>query len=443
MQTYFNNAFILSLFFLLGLGFITAFNTALLKLGKYQSKEKLKIRKSRLFFFRFVLFRFFSQDEWNNLYFCISATKNLLSLLYASSAFMFFLLYLGTQKSFVGITSLDEPLSIIFIALIIIAISILVDFTFRLLGTLSPAKILRVFAPIASFYLTLFSPITFILLKITRIFFALTHVDEHVDEYFFIKEKIKEILSDTQKHLDPYDQKLISSFITFRERVAREIMIPRVDLCTIAQDTTIKQSTSYFIHEGYSRIPVYKETMDHILGVILYKDILKVFAEPQNCEVDLNSPVEKIVKPVIYAPENKKISHLLQEFKAKQTHLAIIVNEYGGTEGIVTIEDILEELVGEIEDESDVEEDEKFQRLPEGAFIVNAKMSVVDIEDELDIKIPHHPEYETVGGFIFHKAGTIPKKGWSIHLDEFELEVIASDERSVKKILITPTNPSS
>ncbi|MFA6501683.1 MAG: transporter associated domain-containing protein, partial [Parachlamydiales bacterium] len=154
----------------------------------------------------------------------------------------------------------------------------------------------------------------------------------------------------------------------------------------------------------------------------------------------LNKPIENFVKPIIYAPENKKISKLFLEFKNKKTHLAIIVNEYGGTEGIVTIEDILEEMVGEIKDEYDIEEEKQYWQLPTGSFVIDAKMNIIDLEDQLKIKIPHSPEYETIGGYIFHIAGTIPSKGWKIHLEDFDIEVLISNERCIEKIRITPAS---
>lgn len=439
MQTYITSPFILSLIFLIGFGYLTVFSSSLVKLGKYQSNEKLKITRSKLFFFRSLLYKFFKKNEWENLYFCIGISKNILILLYAFSAFFFGLNYLAKIKSSFDLGSFQTPLIIGTISLIIIAISILTDFVMRLASTLLPIKTTRFSLPIASIYLVILSPITFTLLKIIRVIYQFAYQGEAIDRSSVLKQRVKEILSDTEKHLDPYEQKLISSFITFRERVAREIMVPRVDICALPSNISIKEATPIFIEEGYSRIPIYKDTLDHIIGVILHKDVLKIYSETEKEKINLESPLEKLLKPVIYAPENKKISHLLQEFKVKQTHLAIIVNEYGGTEGIVTIEDVLEELVGEIEDESDVEEDQRYWKLPDGGYIINAKMSIVDIADELNIKIPPHPEYETIGGFVFHKAGTIPQKGWIIHLDEFQLKVLSSDERSIKKILVTPT----
>jgi CBS domain containing-hemolysin-like protein len=240
--------------------------------------------------------------------------------------------------------------------------------------------------------------------------------------------------SELQHHLDPTDQKLISSFVNFKERVAKEIMVPRVDVFSLSDDTPIIEAAHLFATEGYSRIPLYKETLDQITGVALYKDLLKCYATGS----DLSAPLQTIAKPVLYAPENKKVAHLLQEFRSKQIHMAIIVDEYGGTEGIVTIEDILEELVGEIEDEYDTEETKDFWELPEGGWVVDAKMTLLDIESQLGVRIPPNPEYETIGGYVFHCAGTIPSKGWRLSHDEFDLEVLTSNERSLKKIKIIP-----
>ena len=120
--------------------------------------------------------------------------------------------------------------------------------------------------------------------------------------------------------------------------------------------------------------------------------------------------------------------------------MAIIVDEYGGTEGIVTIEDILEELVGEIEDEYDIGEENPFWEIPGGGWVVDAKMTILDIEEQLGIRSPTNPEYETIGGYVYHCAGTIPGKGWRLSHDEFELEVLSSNERGIKKIKVLPRN---
>lgn len=249
-------------------------------------------------------------------------------------------------------------------------------------------------------------------------------------------EKIQS--SELAEHIDPIDQKWIRSFIRFKERVAKEIMVPRVDLFALSAETRLEEAAALSSREGYSRIPIYKDTLDHIVGVVLYKDLLKCYTTPG---IDFKTPLATIAKPVLYAPENKKISQLLQEFRNQQIHMAIIVDEYGGTEGIVTIEDILEELVGEIEDEYDIKEEHSFWEIPGNGWVIDAKMTLLDIAEQIGIHIPTHPEYETLGGYVYHCAGTIPKKGWRLSHDAFDLEVISSNERAINKVKIALRNP--
>ncbi|MEM8628468.1 MAG: hemolysin family protein [Chlamydiota bacterium] len=252
-------------------------------------------------------------------------------------------------------------------------------------------------------------------------------------ETFFHK-----VLTDDRAHFEANDQKWILAFFTFKKRIAKEIMIPRIDITAIDESTSLQEAAELFLEERYSRIPVYAQNLDEVTGVLLYKDLFHLYITKKN----LNQPVKSLVKPVIYAPESKKISSLLQEFRSKQLHFAVIVNEYGGTEGIVTIEDILEELVGEIEDEYDAPEKAIFWKLPNGSWVVDAKMSTIDVAGKIGIEIPQSSEYETLGGYIFDRAGTIPLKGWSLHHDTFSLEVLESSERAVEKIRITPKKPN-
>ena len=214
-------------------------------------------------------------------------------------------------------------------------------------------------------------------------------------------------------------------------------MVPRINVFSLPCETTIKEAAKSFLKEGYSRIPLYRDSVDNIIGVLLYKDILSFYASQEEAH-KLEIAVENLAKPVLYTPETKKISHLLQEFRSKQMHLAIVVDEYGGTEGIVTIEDILEELVGEIADEYDVDEELLYSALPGGGWIVDARMSILELEEELNVSIPLSPEYDTLGGYIFHRAGAIPIKGTRIHLDEYDFEVLSSSERAIDKVRITP-----
>ncbi len=435
MSTWFLESPILPLFFLIGTFFLTLCIASLLHLGKFKSKELFRSPRAPLFFFRSILKLLFLKHEWENLYFLIALSKHIAQIAYSVTAFFYLLSQTNPLHTSIleAATTHDWP-RIFLIGGAIIAISLISDFGARLLANAWTRSCIKLSAPIASLYLILFFPVTGPLLKLTRMLLKHVHVEEGLlTDKSKIREMIKE--SELQQHLDPTDQKLIASFINFKERVAKEIMVPRVDLYALASDTTIQEAAPLFATEGYSRIPIYQESLDQILGVVLYKDLLKCYTNPNQ---NLAAPLETIAKPVLYSPENKKITQLLQEFRNKQIHMAIIVDEYGGTEGIVTIEDILEELVGEIEDEYDIGEEHEFWEIPGGGWVVDAKMTILDIEEQLGIRIPENPEYETIGGYVYHCAGTIPTKGWRLSHDEFDLEVISSSERAIKKIKIMP-----
>ncbi len=408
---------------------LTACLTAFLRLGKFKSKEFLRSSGAPLFFFLPILRRFFPQQEWESLYFSLSLSKLIVQLSFAVTAFFYFI-------------SIHLPLEISNWSYLltgggcIIAISLVCDFLVRLFANVRSRFALRLAAPFASFVLLLLFPFVGMLLRLTHGLIRKMDTEEGILEPSTDRMKLREMIveSELHGHLDASDQKLISSLITFKQRVAKEIMVPRVNLYALEAEVTIREATPLFATESYSRIPIYKESLDDITGVVLYKDLLKCYADPHS---NLDAPLQSIAKPVLYSPENKKITHLLQEFRTQQIHMAIIVDEYGGTEGVVTIEDILEELVGEIEDEFDITEDRQFWEAPGGGWVVDAKMTLLDIEDQLGVKIPANPEYETIGGYIFHCAGTIPSKGWRLSHDAFDLEILSSDERSIKKIKIT------
>ena len=248
--------------------------------------------------------------------------------------------------------------------------------------------------------------------------------------------------AEMQNLLDPMEKKLVSSIAQFGDLVAREIMIPRPDMLCLPESTTVYNSLHMFIKEGYSRIPLYGTSIDDITSVLLYKDVMEfcVGALDNNLlDTIKTTPVSTLANDILYSPENKKIRDLFGEMRTKKIHGAIIVNEYGCTEGLVTIEDILEELVGsEIRDEHDEGEEILYKETVDKNWIVDATMSIIDVEKELAISLPHGPEYETIAGFISLQAGCIPKPGTIIHGENFHIEVLKSDERQILEVKITP-----
>ena len=331
---------------------------------------------------------------------------------------------------------------IVVIILVFLLISLLFgDYLPRVVGAKYPEVSIKICAPLSSVYLLLFFPIIYFFWKLFADSTKTSFID-HGHESLEAKQEIIELIHEAQlsPSLDPHEKKLIESVFRFKERIAREVMVPRVDVFSLPAETSIKEAAALLDAQGYSRIPIYHNTVDNIVGVLMSKDVLKKFLEYEQKGNDpkiLQSPIETIQKSVLYTPETKKLSSLLQEFRKKQVHLAIVVDEYGGTEGIVTIEDILEEIVGEISDEYDEEQD-IYKPQSDGSWIIDGRMSIIDIDEILNIKIPSEGDYDTIGGYIFHSAGTIPMKGLIIHHDDFELEVLESSERSVEKVKLKP-----
>lgn len=425
--------------FLIGAALLATVSRSIRTLGKIELKKELTKNRKR-YFFHFFTKKIFPKDGWTTINLIISATKQLSSLLYATTLMIYLIshpffkaLFIPKEDQFFLTPSLLATL-----LSIIVLTSLIIDFFAKMLGEFYPKTAFSSLYPAASLYLFLFAPITLLLLLLQRLFTG-GDQSQNPEAPYKIKDKILELVLESELHhqLTTQDKKLMLSVASFRDRIAREIMVPRIDIFMLSSKSTIDDAAKAFISEGYSRIPVYKNTLDNIHGVLLYKDLLSVYTQNHQDPILKQTAIESLVKSVVYTPETKKISALLQEMKSKQIHMAIVVDEYGGTEGIVTIEDILEELVGEIADEYDnLQEEVHFKAHPQGGYIVDGKMNIIDIEKELGVLIPQSPEYDTLGGYIFHRAGTIPTKGWKIHHENFDLEILKSSDRSVEKVRI-------
>ncbi len=419
--------------------------TALRNLHKRESKKQLNLT-GKLFFYRYFHALFFRQ-EIEELFFASTLTQNVLRFAYTLlSLFLLIQLRLmnwvfnpAGQTYFLEI---NWPTGLLYLTGLFFLFFLIGDYLARIIGNRYSEITFQFCAPIASIFMLLLFPLTFLFLKFSHAFSKTVYFNPFIEREPEAKQEIIEMIEESNfssARLDPHDRKMIESVMDFKDRIAREVMVPRVDIFSLPHDTTIEEAAIFLHNEGYSRTPVYKNTLDNIIGVLMYKDILAKYMEfaLTNDIGILKAPISTLLKKVLYTPETKTISHLLQEFRKKQVHLAIIVDEYGGTEGIVTIEDILEQIVGEIADEYDEEED-LFTPLPEGGWLVDARMTVYDIEEQFGIEIPQDGDYDTIGGYIFHETGTIPSKGFVLSKPDFEIEVIRSNDRRVEKLKIKP-----
>ena len=431
------------LFFLAGTFCLTAVSSALRRKHKADSRKQLKAL-GYLFVYRpFHLF-FFPKHEFEGLFFATICAQSVARFLFAGLSIFF----LGSTSLYPLNVPLEASNDFLYFWLILsVVVLLLISFIFgdylpRLFGTRFPETALRVCAPVCSIYMFLAFPIIFIFMQVAQLLSKTVYFDYLQEPEAQAKQEIIDMVQKAQlsPELDINDKKIIEAVFKFRDVIAREVMVPRVDLFSLSANTTIKEAAKLLGNEGYSRIPVYRDTVDNIVGVLMYKDILNKYREYEEKGNDasiLALPIETILKNVFYTIETKKISHLLQEFKKKQVHLAIVVDEYGGTEGIVTIEDILEKIVGEIADEYD-EPEILYVAQSDGSWIVDPRMNIMDAEEQLGLHIPEEGDYDSIAGYIFHCAGCIPTKGFVIHRDEFEIEILSSNERMVEKVKIKP-----
>ncbi len=245
-----------------------------------------------------------------------------------------------------------------------------------------------------------------------------------------------------QGAVDEHEKELIESAIEFGDIDVENIMTPRTEIVAMEKTATLTEAKALIREEGHSRIPIYEESIDNILGVLYAKDLLHIENES---EFDMAATL----RTVPFVPDNKLVSELLQEFRETKKHMAIVLDEYGGTSGLVTIEDILEELVGEIEDEYENEDEgqqEPIARIDDETIDVDARVRIDEINDSLDLQLPEHEDYETIGGLVFSSLGRIPRVGDHCELENVKISVLAAEPRRIKRVrlnLMPPPSPDA
>ncbi|MEJ2507678.1 MAG: hemolysin family protein, partial [Ignavibacteriaceae bacterium] len=220
--------------------------------------------------------------------------------------------------------------------------------------------------------------------------------------------------------LEEEEQELIKSIVSFRQKVAGEIMTPRVDINAISNKFTLDEIVEMINETGHSRFPLYLDDMDNIIGILYAKDILPFLKTEKSNEI---VQLSKIARKAMFVPKEKKVDDLLREFQKRKMHIAIVVDEFGGTSGLITMEDIIEEVVGEIWDEYDREED-SIKEVSDDKFMVLGKTPINEINDVIGVEvINEESDFETVGGFVFKTAGFIPKEGYNFKTGDYKFTV--------------------
>jgi magnesium and cobalt exporter, CNNM family len=299
--------------------------------------------------------------------------------------------------------------------------------------------------------ITLSLPIEFLARALSPVIAALTGVTNWIagllgakvsDEAQITAEELRLIVErgGEQGILEAEEEQMINAVIELGTRRVHEVMVPRTSMVTLTHDATIGEAIDAIVSEGHSRIPVYEGTVDEIIGIVYAKDLLP-FLKTGAPDPPL---LRSLLRTPVLVPESMTVDDLLHELQRRKVHLAIVLDEYGGTAGLVTIEDLLEEIVGEIQDEYDVEEP-MIERLSDDEARVDGRAAVDDLAELFETQVPleDEDEYDTVGGLIYHRIGGVPKPGDQVSLDGLTLTVESTDGRRVSKVLVVRSREAS
>lgn len=247
---------------------------------------------------------------------------------------------------------------------------------------------------------------------------------------FVTEEEIKTLVDAGEEGgvLEEEEKEMIYSIFAIGDTIAREIMVPRIDMLALDVTTPLPEAVEAALSKGHSRIPVYQDHIDNIVGLLYAKDLLRAWRDG-----DQLAGLRALLRPAYFVPETKKVDELLAELQAKRIHLAVVVDEYGGTAGIVTLEDIVEEIVGEIRDEYDVNEESLFERVSDTEYVFDARIDLDEVNELLDLELPSG-ESDSLGGFIYGQLGHVPTPGEKVNAVKVEFEVLSVAGRRIRKV---------
>lgn len=293
-----------------------------------------------------------------------------------------------------------------------------------------PEKVAIQVSPYIKTLEIILTPVIKIFVWLTRKVNALGGVQPGAQKPYVTEEEILRYIHVGEREgiIERKEKEMINSIFEFGDTMVKEVMVPRIDIVAVEVNTPLSVLLNLFREKGHSRIPVYRETIDNIIGMVYAKDLLNFMGEGLENRVE----IKEIMREPYYVPETKRVDQLLSELQKERVHMAIVLDEYGGTAGIVTIEDLIEEIVGEIQDEYDKEERE-IEFLNEGEIIVDGRVDIDELNDLLEISLPAE-DYETISGFILSRLGYLPEEGEELQFDDLRLRVDRVENHRIMKI---------
>lgn len=308
------------------------------------------------------------------------------------------------------------------------------------IGELVPKSLaLRYAEPLACFsapiihYLSRISlPLIRLLMGSTNLVLRLFPAHAARAEALFSEEEVKHIVHEGthQGIFDEAERELIHSVFEFTDTSVREVIVPRADIHAVDVSSSLQCALDHLVETGFSRLPVYQQDLDHVVGIVHLKDLLRaVNNRPQ-------PPLATIMHPAFFVPDSMQISDLLRELQSRRSHMAIVLNEFGTVIGLVTIEDLLEEIVGEIRDEFDLDEEASVQRLPDGSLLVDGSVLLDDLRENWQVPLDENPDYRTIAGFLLARLKRIPKGGEAVTHEGWRMTIVTIDGRRLRKVRI-------
>ena len=363
-------------------------------------------------------------EKYDKLLSTILIGNNIVNIAAASIGTIIFTKMLGAER---GATVSTMVLTVV--------VLIFGEVTPKSLAKEMPETVATAVAPALSLLMLVFTPLTWLFSQWKRF---LGHFVHSTEEDTITEGELMTMVSEAENdgELTDRESELIRSAIEFDDVEAQDVLTPRVDVVAVADDTPMDEVTERFAESGYSRLPVYHDTIDNIIGVVHEKDC---FAALQ--KHDKNVKLEDLIGPTLYTTSVTQISALLRTLREQHHHMAVVVDEYGGTEGIITLEDILEELVGEIWDEHD-EVTEDFRKQSDGSWLVSGSASVDDLYEELDLPEEEDIDSNTVNGLVQEKTCHLPKVGDRFTLGSYDGVVTRTAKRRVTEVRLTPAEKS-
>src|SRR6056297_1258365 len=294
-------------------------------------------------------------------------------------------------------------------------------------------RILLFTLPVLAFLNIVLSPFVWVLTKLIRVFGLVLGVDLGSPHTFVTREEIEQMVNigEASGVIEEVERRMIHGIISFKESRVYEIMVPRTDIDAVPSDFSIGEAVAVFHEHGHSRVPIFEDSMDDIQGILYVKDTIPYLHSGLSTE-----PVSKLKRNALFVPESTKIVDIFNTMKSRHVHMAIVVDEYGGTAGLVTLEDLLEEIVGEIQDEYDSEEI-PVRQLSSNVYIVEARLPIDEVNEALGIHIPEE-ESETLGGLVLSITGEFPDEGDKVPYNDWTIEVLKVEDHRIQLLRLIP-----